>query len=433
LTLTYPVARHELGNGLRVVASEDHAVPTATVHVHYDVGSRHEAPGRTGLAHLFEHMFFEGSARVAPGEHALLMQSCGAVFNGGTATDLTVYFEHLPAGALDLALWLEADRMATHGDGLTQDLLDAQRAVITQEKHQRCDNVPYGNIGERMLNLVYPSGHPYHHPVIGSLADLDNATLEEVAQFFRTWYVPGNAILAVTGDITPEQVFTAAEEYFGAVPAGAAPPGVPAWVLEPAGGQSRDDAAEPVPVPLVAVGFRLPPNSATDPEILACDLALRVTAGGTPSRAHERLVRELRAAQQVQALTDPRLGGNSLGTITVPAMPGADAGAIEKELAGLLDALAAGGPSEEELARAQAAATRELLATVSGSQGRAAVLAYSAAAFGDPELINTAPDRIAAITPDQVRQAAARWLRPDCAAIVTTRPAPPGSGPSPKE
>jgi predicted Zn-dependent peptidase len=269
--------------------------------------------------------------------------------------------------------------------------------------------------------------------VIGSLADLDNATLEEVAQFFRTWYVPGNAVLAVTGDITPEQVFTAAEEYFGAVPAGAERPDVPAWVLEPAGGQSRDDFAEPVPVAMTVLGFRLPPNSATDPEILACDLALRVVAGGTPSRAHERLVRELRAAQQVQALTDPRIGGNSLGTITVPAMPGADAGAIEKELLDLLDALAAIGPSEEELARAQAAAGRELLATVSGSQGRAFTLAYSAVAFGDPELINTAPDRIAAITPDQVRQAAARWLRPDFAAIVATRPALPGSGLSAKE
>jgi zinc protease len=433
LTLTYPVARHQLGNGLRVVASEDHTAPAVTVHVHYDVGSRHEAPGRTGLAHLSEHLMFEGSARVAPGEHARLMQSCGAVFNGGTATDLTVYFEHLPAGALDLALWLEADRMATHGDGLTQQLLDAQRAVITQEKHQRCDNVPYGNIGERLLNLVYPSGHPYHHPVIGSMADLDDATLDEVAQFFRTWYLPGNAVLAVTGDITPEQVFTLAEEHFGAIPAGAEPPDVPAWVLDPAAGQSRDDSAAAVPVPMIALGFRLPPDSATDPEILACDLALRVTAGGTASRAHERLVRELQAAQQVQALTDPRIGGNSLGTITVPAMPGADARAIEKELAGLLDALAASGPREEELACAQAAAHRELLATVSGSHGRAFNLAMFTAAFGDPELINTAPDRIAAITPGQVRQAAARWLRPDCAAIVTTRPALPGSGPSTKE
>ena len=164
MTLTYPVARHQLGNGLRVVASEDHAAPAATVHLHYDVGSRHEAPGRTGLAHLFEHMMFEGSARVAPGEHARLMQSCGAVFNGGTATDLTVYFEHLPAGALDLALWLEADRMATHGDGLTQELLDTQRAVITQEKHQRFDNVPYGNIERAAAQAGVPVRAPLPPP-----------------------------------------------------------------------------------------------------------------------------------------------------------------------------------------------------------------------------------------------------------------------------
>jgi predicted Zn-dependent peptidase len=293
--------------------------------------------------------------------------------------------------------------------------------------------VPYGSIPERLLRLVYPPGHRYHHPAIGSLADLGEATLEEVTQWFRTWYVPGNAVLAVTGGITPEQVFAAAEEYFGPVPAGAQPPDIPARVLEPATAPSRDDAAEAVPSAMTVLGFRLPPSSATDPEILACDLALRVLAGGTPSRGHERLVRELRAAQQVQALTDPRAGGNSLGTITVAAMPGADPAAVEKELASLLDALATSGPGEDELARAQAAACRELLATVSSSQGRAFTLAYSAAVFGDPGLINTAPDRITAISPGQVRQAAARWLRPDCAAIVTTRPALPSGGLSPEE
>lgn len=424
MTLGYPVAQHWLGNGLRVVVSEDHATPSATVHLHYDVGSRHEAAGRTGLAHLFEHLMSQGSRNVAPGEHAALMHACGAVFNAGTATDMTVYFQHLPAGAVELALWLEADRMATLADELSQELLDAQRGVVTQEKHQRYD-VPFGSIEPRLLALVYPSGHPYHHPVIGSLDDLNAATLDDVAGFFRAFYVPGNAVLAVTGDVTAEQVFDAAERYFGPVPAGPQPPHIPARVLEPACGQARDEAAEAVPFAMTALGWRLPPNSVTDPEIFACDMALRILAGGRPSRAHQVLVRELQAAQGVSAFTDPRNGGNSLAMITVPAMPGVPDGIIEKALGAELDRLAADGPGEEELACARAAAEREMLAAFSTSAGRAASLAHFAAAFGDPALINTLPGRITAITPGQVRDAAAAWLRPESAAVVTTSPALP--------
>jgi zinc protease len=433
LTPGYPVAQHKLGNGLRVVVSEDHAAPSATVHLHYDVGSRHEAPDRTGLAHLFEHLMFEGSRNVAPGEHAALMNACGAVFNAAAATDLTMYFQHLPAGAAELALWLEADRMATLAEGLSQELLDAQRGVVTQEMHQRY-GVPFGSLEPRLLALVYPSGHPYHHLAIGSLEDLNAATLADVAGFFRTFYTPGNAVLAVTGDVTADQVFAAAERYFGPVPAGNRPPDVPAVVLEPAAGQARDDAAEPVPFTVTATGFRLPPNSVTDPEIFACDLALRILAGGQPSRAHQVLVRELQAAQQVSVHTDPRTGGNSLGMITVPAMPGVPDGLIEKVLTAELEALAADGPGEDEVACARAAAEREMLAHLSSSSGRAAALAHFTAAFGDPGLVNTLPDRIAAIAPAQVWQAAARWLRPESAAIVTTRPAlPPVGGPSHQE
>jgi zinc protease len=433
LTLSYPVAQHQLDNGLRVVVSEDHTTPTATVHVHYDVGSRHEAPGRTGLAHLFEHRMYGGSRDVAPGEHAALMHACGAVFNGATAADLTMYYQHLPSGAMELAMWLEANRMATLADGLAQEPLDAQRGVITQEKHQRY-SVPFGSIEQRLLALVYPSGHPYHHQVIGSMEDLHAATLDDVTGWFRTWYAPGNAVLAVTGDVTLGQVLDAAERYFGPVPAGPPPPHVPARVLEPAAGMARDDAAEPVPFGMTALGFRLPPNSVTDPEIFACDQALRILAGGPASRAHQVLVREMQAAQQVIAQTDPRTGGNSLGMIMVPAMPGVPAELTEKVLMAELAALAADGPGEEELACARAAAEREMLAHLSSSTGRAAALAHFTAAFGDPALINTLPDRITAITPDQVREAAAAWLRPESAAIVTTRPAfPPAGAPSCQE
>lgn len=420
--LGYHAEQHQLANGLRVVVSEDHAFPSATVHLHYGAGSRHEAPGRTGLAHLFEHLMYEGTPNVRPGEHAALMNNCGAAFNAVTGTDSTMYFQHMPAGAADLALWLEADRMASLPDGLTQELLDAQRAVITQEKHQRY-SVPFGSTEPRLLALLFPPGHPCRQPVIGSLEDLAAASLSDVTGFFRDFYTPGNAVLAVAGDVTPDRVFAAAEQYFGPVPAGHAPPSIPASILEPPAALPREDAAEPVPFAMTTLGFRLPPNSVTDPEIFACDMALRIIAGGTPSRAHQQLVRGLQAAQGTAAQTDPRDGSNSIGIITVPAMPGAPDGLIEKTLATELAALAADGPDDNELACARAAAEREMLADLAGSPGRAAALAHFTCSFGDPGLVNTLPARIAAITPDQVRAAAARWLRPESAAIVTTRPA----------
>jgi zinc protease len=428
LNLGYPVARHRLGNGLQVVASEDHATPSVTVHLHYAVGARDEEPGRTGLAHLFEHLMFEGSAHVQPGEHAGLMNAWGATFNGMTSADSTAYFEHLPAGAMELAMWLEADRMATLPAGLTPALLDTQRAVIGQEKLQTVDGVPFGDTADRLLALVYPSGHPYHRPPWGWPQDLDQATAEDAARFFATWYVPGNAVLAVTGDATPDQVFEAAERYFGPVPAGPRPARAPARVLGPAAAPCRDDAYGPVPFALTALGFRFPPNSITDPAIFAADMALRILE----RRARQVLVRDMQAAQEIACCTDPRSGGDSFAVITVPAMPGVPARLTEKALTAELDTLAATGPEEDELACAAASAERELLAELSGIAGRACHLAFFTAEFGDPDALASYPGRIRAITPAQVRDAAATWLRPDSAATVTTSPAM-TSGPTSQE
>jgi zinc protease len=429
LILNYPIACRRLGNGLRVVVSEDHTVPAATVVVHYEVGSRHEMPGRTGLAHLFEHMMFEGSAQVGPGEHGRLIQAHGGVFNGAAGADWTEYYQRVPSGAVELAMWLEADRMATLTDRLDAGRLEVQRGVITQEKHQRIDMVPFGDIHSRLLAAVYPAGHPYHHPVIGSLADLEAASLEDIRGFFHAWYTPANAVLAVTGDVTADAVFTAAERYFGPVPAGPPPQQPPARMTGPMVWPSRDETGEAVPFALVAMGFRLPGNSVTDPEIMACDLGLRIVAGGTASRACQVLAHDLQAAQETSCYTDPRTGGNSLGVVTALAMPGADPDQIEKVLAAELDTLAAAEPDEEELRRAQAAAMRQLLEVVSAGIGRASTLAYFTAAFDTPEAINSYPGRLAAITPAQVQAAAARWLRPEYAATVLTRPA----GPAPQE
>ena len=222
--LRYPIEQHRLDNGLRVIASPDHVAPSVAVNLWYGVGSRHEEPGRTGFAHLFEHVMFQGSAQVPSGQHMALMQAAGASVNATTWFDRTNYFETLPTGGLDLALWLEADRLGSLLDALTQENLDNQREVVKEEKRQRYDNVPYGDVMERLIALTFPTDHPYGHTTIGSMADLDAATLADVGAFFRRHYLPNNAVLTIAGDIEPEDAFTRAQTYFGTLPAGPLPP-----------------------------------------------------------------------------------------------------------------------------------------------------------------------------------------------------------------
>jgi zinc protease len=202
--LGYPIVQHTLGNGLRVISSPDHIAPSVAINIWYDVGSRDEEEGRTGFAHLFEHVMFQGSAHVASGQHIALLQAAGAVVNATTWFDRTNYFETLPTGGLDLALWLEADRMGTLLDALTQQNLDNQREVVKEEKRQRYDNVPYGDVQELLDTLTFPPDHPYGHITIGSMEDLDAATLDDVHSFFRRHYLPNNAILSIVGDVDPD-------------------------------------------------------------------------------------------------------------------------------------------------------------------------------------------------------------------------------------
>lgn len=209
---------HRLANGLRVVLSEDHLTPVAAVCLWYDVGSRHEVKGRTGLAHLFEHLMFQGSGQVKGNGHFELVQGAGGSLNGTTSFERTNYFETMPAHQLELALWLEADRMGSLLTALDDESMENQRDVVKNERRQRYDNVPYGTAFEKLTALAYPEGHPYHHTPIGSMADLDAATLEDARAFFRTYYAPNNAVLSVVGDIDPEQTLAWVEKYFGSIP-----------------------------------------------------------------------------------------------------------------------------------------------------------------------------------------------------------------------
>ena len=286
---------HRLANGLRVVLSEDHLTPVAAVCLWYDVGSRHEVKGRTGLAHLFEHLMFQGSAQVKGNGHFELVQGAGGSLNGTTSFERTNYFETMPTHQLELALWLEADRMGSLLAALDDESMENQRDVVKNERRQRYDNVPYGTAFEKLTALAYPEGHPYHHTPIGSMADLDAATLEDARAFFRTYYAPNNAVLSVVGDIDPEQTLAWIEKYFGSIPAhdgkrrprdGSLPDVI--------GEQLREVVEEEVPSRALMAAYRLPHDGTRECD--AADLALTVLGGGESSRLYNRLVRRDRTA-----------------------------------------------------------------------------------------------------------------------------------------
>ena len=209
-----------LANGLRLIIAEDHAAPVVAVNIWYDVGSKHEQPGKTGFAHLFEHVMFQGSRNVAKAEHIALIQAAGGTMNGTTWLDRTNYFETVPSHQLELALWLEADRLGTLLDALSQENLDNQREVVKNEKRWSYDNRPYGSWNEKLQAHLFPPDHPYHHPTIGSMEDLDAASLEDVQAFFRTYYAPNNAAMYVVGDVEPSKTLKPIKKALGDITTG---------------------------------------------------------------------------------------------------------------------------------------------------------------------------------------------------------------------
>ena len=421
----YPVIDHRLSNGLRVVASPDKNAPSVAVTLTYGVGSRNDPLGRSGIAHLFEHLMFEGSGNVDAGEHMRLVQAAGGVCNAVTSSDGTVYLQQVPPGAVELVLWLEADRLATLPDALTQPGLDTQLQVALQERHQRLGQ-PGGSIHEHAFAALF-GDHPYGHLPLGWPADLDKVTVGDLRGFFVRWYRPDNAVLAVVGDIDPEQLVDTAERYLAPVPARIGPTsgtGLPV-IGEPPAAPRRVDVPEPnLPFALVTLAFRGPANSVTDPEIFAFHLAVQILADGEHSRAWRRLVHTEGLAQSISGTTLP-MDWASAGTVTAVAMPGASADAIETALIQELETLAAKGPSEAELRQARAAATRDILAGDATLLGRATELGHFAASFDDPGAINTQIDRLGLADADAVQRTAAGWLHPDRRATITSRPTSP--------
>ncbi|MFD8075759.1 M16 family metallopeptidase [Streptomyces sp. NPDC059718] len=412
---------HRLANGLRVVLSEDHLTPVAAVCLWYDVGSRHEVKGRTGLAHLFEHLMFQGSANVKGNGHFELVQSAGGSLNGTTSFERTNYFETMPAHQLELALWLEADRMGSLLSALDLQSLDNQRDVVKNERRQRYDNVPYGTAFERLTAMAYPDGHPYHHTPIGSMADLDAASLEDARAFFRTYYAPNNAVLAVVGDIDPQQTLAWIEKYFGTIPSHDGKPAPRDGSLPGViGGELREVVEEDVPSRALMAAYRLPHDGTRESD--AADLALTVLGGGESSRLHNRLVRRDRSAVAAGFGLLRLAGAPSLGWLDVKTSSGVEVPAIEAAVDEELARFAEEGPTPEEMERAQAQLEREWLDRLATVGGRADELCRYAVLFGDPQLALTAVKRILDITADEVRAVAAATLRPDNRAVLVYEP-----------
>ena len=421
LSQPYPIQERSLDNGMRVIASPDHVAPSVAVNLWYDVGSRHELPGRTGFAHLFEHVMFQGSRHVPSGQHIGLLQAAGASVNATTWFDRTNYFETLPTGGLDLALWLEADRLGTLLDALTQENLDNQREVVKEEKRQRYDNVPYGDAMQHLIELTFPADHPYGHTVIGSMDDLDAATVDDVRAFFATHYLPNNAVLSIVGDCDAETAFAKAEAYFGAIPAGPKPPTPDEDPLPPLTGLPRAELTADVPADAVYLTWRLPASGSADFD--AIDLGMTVLGLGQTSRLHRRLVRRDELAEAVSASGMGLIGGTSLGYAYARARDGVSIEQVHDVLLEEIQRVLADGITETELRRAKAQFERHWLHELARIDSRADAFGEFATLHGDPHLVNRRLNQIDAITTDDVRAALRSALDPEHRSILTYRKA----------
>ncbi len=412
-----PVSEHTLANGLRLVVSPDHAVPSVTVNLWYDVGSRHEQPGRSGFAHLFEHLMFQGSTNVGRSQHIALVQGCGGTANATTWFDRTNYFQTVPVGALELALWLEADRLGGLLDALTQASLDNQREVVKEEKRQRYDNVPYGDVLQRLVSLTFPADHPYGHTTIGSMDDLDAASLADAHDFFTTHYLPSNAVLSVVGDVTPERARELVERELGPLTDRVRPAPPTQAPLGPVQGSPRDEVVAAVPSDAVHLAWRLP--ALDEPAFDALDVGLGVLGDGQSARLHRRLVRGEESAESAGASSLGLIGGNSIGMVSARARDGVAVEQVEQTLLAEVARLVEEGPTEQEVSRVVAQEERSWLQALSRIDSRADQLSRAATLLGDPGRVNQRIDELRAVTPDRVREAAARWLLPtDCATLV---------------
>jgi zinc protease len=399
---------YRLDNGLRVVLNEDHSAPLVAINVWYHVGSKNERVGRTGFAHLFEHMLFSGSENVGNNEHFRYVQSVGGVLNGTTFFDRTNYFETLPSNYLALGLWLESDRMGFFLPALTQEKLDIQREVVKEERRQRYDNVPYGTAFERLLNLSYDPHYPYHWPTIGSMEDLGAASLDDIREFFSTWYRPDNAVLTIVGDFVPDEAKQLVAKYFGDIAPGKSFPSFSAERKAP-GSERRETFASLVQLPRVYRLYHLPKMG--DRDWIHADLLTTVLASDKASRLDRALVHEKQIAQDVAAYVLPTESTGML-LLHATAKEGISLEQIEQEVDAEIARLVRDGITEDEITRARNRAEIEYAHQLENYDTRADLIGMMATYFGDARRVQTWLDPYNSATPEDLRRVAEQYLVP---------------------
>jgi predicted Zn-dependent peptidase len=352
---------------------------------------------------------FQGSANVSKAEHLALIESVGGSANATTWLDRTNYFATVPAEWVELILWMEADRLGTLLDALDQANLDNQRDVVKNEKRSSYDNQPYGTAYLELLALAYPKGHPYHHPTIGSMEDLDAASLQDVRDFFATWYAPNNAVLTVVGDIDEAQVVSAVERHFGGIPANSALPAHPDLTIStPLAGEIRKTVKDKVPDPRVHLAYRAPVLAS--PDLPALEIACQILAGGRGSRLTRRLVRQEQVAQDAGLSVLPFVGGASLVVGSATLRPGADAASLEALFLEEVRGLGERGPTSTEMERARALIESEEMALRSDPESIADQIGLYATLLNDPGRINRDLAIYQAVDAAAVQRVASQYL-----------------------
>jgi predicted Zn-dependent peptidase len=406
-----------LENGLRVIIVPQHTAPVFAISVTYNTGSRNEKQGHTGYAHLFEHLMFEGSANVGKGEHMLLIQNYGGNMNGSTNNDQTNYYEALPKNQLDMALFLESDRM--RGLNLTQANLDNQRNAVQEERRLRVDNQPYGKSREELEGMAYDN-FPYHHSVIGSMEDLNAASMDDFKEFFRIYYAPNNAVMVLAGDLDPKETLAKVKKYFGDIPRQPAPPVLS--FTEPDHTQERrktmtDSLAR---LPQYSAAYNTVPGNT--PDFYALQVLGGILTNGRSSRFYQHLVHDKQLALNAGAFSQTRRGPG-LFQVTASPRPGVKMEDLEKAIEDEIEAVKKDGVTADELAKVRTQLLRAQIQSRTSMLGLANQMGTLTVYYNDPNLINTGYDKICAVTADQVKQAAQKYLIPAHRAVVITMPA----------
>jgi len=412
---------YTLPNGLKVILAEDHAAQVVTVNVWYNVGSRNERPGRTGFAHLFEHMMFQGSANVKKGDHMALVQQAGGRMNGSTADDRTNYFESLPSNRLNLGLWLEADRMRSLA--VTKENFENQRETVKEERRLRIDNQPYTGAFLSSLTAGFSDKacFAYAHETIGSMDDLNAAKTEDVQEFFKTYYVPNNATLVVTGDFAAADAKQLITTYFAGIPRAADPPAVQCQQAFNTGVQRRAVTDTKANLPAVLLLYRIPEYK--DADTPALEFLSTILGGGASSRLNRAVVRDAKAAvvTQVIAGLGPRRGPNVFASLAV-ANQGVLPDSLEKLMSKEIAEVMANGVSADELTKAKNAYRAGRIDELSTSMGRAEAIHTADMYLGDPKAVNADLARHMAVTIEDIKRVAAKYLRTDNSVVTLIKP-----------